>query len=64
MHSKQTAWGQNTSDLPGTTRVMKFVSPTAGLTETRAGIMHSVDRHAGMFNEKIFHRTGFHLDSG
>lgn len=47
-----------------TTWVMKFISPAAGLTETRAGVMHGIDRHAGMFDEKVFHRTGFHLDSG
>lgn len=51
-------------DVPGTTWVMKFVSPTAGLVETRAGVMHGVDRHAGMLDQKVFHRTGFHLDSG
>lgn len=51
-------------NIPGTTWVMKFVSPTAGLIETGAGVMHSIDRHAGMFDEKVFHRTGFHLDSG
>lgn len=48
----------------GTTRVVKFISPTAGLIETRAGVMHSIDRHAGMFDEKVFHRTSLHLDSG
>lgn len=48
----------------GTTWVVKFISPTAGLTEPRAGVMHSIDRHAGMFDEKVFHRTRFHLDSG
>lgn len=41
-----------------------FIIPTAGLTETRTGVVHSIDRHAGMFNEKVFHRTCFHFDSG
>lgn len=48
----------------GATWVMKLISPAAGLTDSRAGVMHSIDRHAGMFDEKVFHRTGFHLDSG
>lgn len=48
----------------GTAWVMKFLSPTVGLTEAGAGVMHSIDRHAGVFDEKVFHRTGFHLDSG
>lgn len=48
----------------GTAWVMEFLSPTVGLTETGAGVMHSIDGHAGVFDEKVFHRTGFHLDSG
>ena len=52
------------SNVPGTAWVMKFLSPTVGLTEAGAGVMHSIDRHAGVFDKKVFHRTGFHLDSG
>lgn len=48
----------------GTAWVMKFLSPTVGLAEAGAGLMHSIDGHAGVFNEKVFHRTGLHLDSG
>lgn len=48
----------------GATWVRTFIGPTTGLTDARAGIMHSIDRHAGMFNEKVFQRTGFHLESG
>lgn len=48
---------------PGTAWVI-FIILTAGLTETRTGVVQSIDRHAGMFNEKVFHRTCFHLDSG
>lgn len=44
--------------------VVKFVSPTAGLVETRAGVMHGVHRHAGVFDEQVLHRAGFHLESG
>lgn len=62
MHTKQTVCGE--SNVPGTAWVMKFLSPTVGLTEAGAGVMHSIDGHAGVFDEKVFHRTGFHLDSG
>lgn len=43
---------------------MKLLSPTVGLAEAGAGLVHSIDGHAGVFNEKVFHRTGLHLDSG
>lgn len=48
----------------GATWVMMFISPAAGLTDTGAGVVHSIDGHAGMLDEKVFHRTGFHLESG
>lgn len=48
----------------GTAWVMELISPTAGFTEARAGVVHSIDRHARMFNEQVFQRAGFHLDSG
>lgn len=48
----------------GTPWVMKFLSPTVGLTEAGAGLVHSIDGHARVFNKKVFHRTGLHLDSG
>lgn len=48
----------------GTARAMKVVSATAGLSEARAGVVHGVDRHAGMLDEQVFQRTGLHLDGG
>lgn len=48
---------------PGAAGVVVIVD-TAGLAEPGTGTVHSIDRHAGMFNEKVFHRTRLHLDSG
>lgn len=48
----------------GAAGVVEFVSPTAGLVETRAGVMHGIHRHAGVLDEQVLHRAGFHLESG
>lgn len=48
---------------PGAAGVVVIVD-TAGLAEPGTGTVYSIDRHAGVFNEKVFHRTRLHLDSG
>lgn len=44
--------------------VMKFVSFIVGFIEIGVGVMYSIDRYVGMFDEKVFYRIGFYFDSG
>lgn len=46
----------------GTARAAEFLISTSSVAEAVAGVVDSINRHAGVLNEEVLHGAGFHFD--
>lgn len=46
----------------GTAWATELLISTSSVAEAVAGIVDSIDRHAGVLNEEVLHGAGFHFD--